>query len=162
VAQMGEIDAFHLPRSAQLINKSNQFHLTTTRYGEAEIKAMLAGPHWQGRHFSLKDRFGDNGLISVVLLNGQGEDAVIDTWVMSCRVLGRGMEEFITNELVQAARAMGCRRLIGRYIPSKKNKLVSELYPRLGFAPIEGRDGEIRWSLDLETASALTTFIARV
>ena len=162
VAETGPIDSFALPRAAQLINKSNQFHLTTTRYGDAEIRAMLADPHWQGRHFSLKDRFGDNGLISVVLLQARGEDAVIDTWVMSCRVLGRGMEEFIANEMIRTAGAMGCRRLVGRYIPSKKNKLVADLYPRLGFAPVTGQtpDGATVWRLDVATAPPLTTFIA--
>ncbi len=161
VAAVGAIDSFHLPRAAQLINKSNQFHLTTTRYGDAAIKAMLEDPAWQGRHFSLKDRFGDNGLIAVVLLHRQGGDALVDTWVMSCRVLGRGMEEFIANDLVQTARAMGCRHLIGRYIPSKKNKLVAGLYPRLGFTLVEDRDGETVWRLDLDDAPPLTTFIAR-
>ncbi len=161
VAALGDIDTFHLPRSAQLIGKSNQFHLTGTRHGEAEISAFLAGPDWRGRWFSLKDRFGDNGLISVVLLRRQGDEAIVDTWVMSCRVLGRGMEEFIVNELVEVARAMGCTRLVGRYVPSRKNKLVSELYGRMGFARVAGQDGETLWHLDLAGAAPRLTHIAR-
>lgn len=159
VAEVGGVDAFHLPRAVQLINKSNQFHLTTTRYGDSEVRAMLADPDWQGRYFTLKDRFGDNGLISVTLLQRQGKDAVIDTWVMSCRVLGRGMEEFIVNELAQVARAMGCLHLVGRYIPSKKNKLVADLYPRLGFGLVAEGEGETLWRLVLSDAPHLTAHI---
>ncbi|OAN49177.1 hypothetical protein A6A04_03420 [Paramagnetospirillum marisnigri] len=160
-SEVAEIDEFRLPRSAQLINKSNQFHLTGTRHGEAEILDMLAETDWIGRCFGLKDRFGDNGLISVVLLRRDGDSAHVDTWVMSCRVLGRGMEEFIVNEMAMAARAAGCTHLLGRYVPSKKNKLVAGLYQRMGFIKLSDAGGETLWRLDLDGFLPLKTFIAR-
>ncbi|HSV29924.1 MAG TPA: haloacid dehalogenase, partial [Candidatus Omnitrophota bacterium] len=156
------IDDFSLPRAAQLINKSNQFHLTGTRYSEGDIRVMLERPDWCGRVFTLKDRFGDNGLISVVLLHVAEGVGTIDTWVMSCRVLGRGMEEFIVNDLVAQARALGCHSLAARYVPSKKNKLVAGLYARMGFAAAaaDAADGTTFWRLDLAQATPLTTQIA--
>ncbi|MDO8607478.1 MAG: HAD-IIIC family phosphatase [Phaeospirillum sp.] len=159
IGRAAAIEAFTLPRSAQLINKSNQFHLTGTRYGEAEIGDLLAQDHWAGRCFTLRDRFGDNGLIAVVLLRRDGRTAHVDTWVMSCRVLGRGMEEFIVNDMMAMARTWGCTALEGRYVPSKKNALVARLYPRLGFAEAAGPTGETRWRLNLGTAAPLVTQI---
>jgi FkbH-like protein len=156
-AEVGEINSFYLPRAAQLINKSNQFNLTGARRSEAELRAVLEEPLWQTRYFTLSDKFGDNGLISVVLLRRDGEDIHIDTWVMSCRVLGRGMEEFIANEMENAAREMGAARLIGGYIPSKKNGMVANLYARLGFAAM----GENLWRLDVDPAKPRIVYISK-
>jgi FkbH-like protein len=108
---------------AQLINKSNQFHLTGNRYSEAELKRLGGLPEYTVRYFKLRDRIGDNGLISVIVLLVRGSDLHVDTWVMSCRVLGRTMEEFIRNNIVDAARRANCRAVVGRYRPSGKNKL---------------------------------------
>lgn len=161
-AQTGPLDPLSLPRSAQLVNKSNQFHLTGKRYSEAELRALMERPDWAGRYFTLSDRFGDNGLISVALLHREGEDAHVDTWVMSCRVLGRKMEEFILNEMVAVAVSMNCRRLRGRYVPSKKNGLVAGLYQRLGFhADGIGEAGETFWYLDLSSVQPLPTPVLR-
>lgn len=161
-SETGPLDSFSLPRSAQLINKSNQFHLTGRRYSEVELRALTARSDWACRYFTLRDRLGDNGLIAVVLLRRVGEEALVDTWVMSCRVLGRGMEEFILNELVLKASSMGCGWLLGRYVPGKKNGLVAGLYERLGFAPHAGGEaGETWWRLDLSGFQALPTHIGR-
>ncbi|MBC7952322.1 MAG: HAD-IIIC family phosphatase [Rhodospirillaceae bacterium] len=163
-ARCGAIDAVRLPRVAQLINKSNQFHLTGTRYSEAQIRELLDGGQYKGLWFDLTDRFGDNGLISAVLLK-QGSDGIadIDTWVMSCRVLSRGMEEFILNSLAAAARSLGHTVLRGTYVPSRKNGLVKMLYDRLGFVPVaEDAGGTTRWQLDLTECSPLPTAIAAV
>ena len=89
VCERGNADAFHLPRMAQLINKSNQFHLTGNRYSEAELKRLAALPDYIVRYFKLRDRIGDNGLISVIVLLVCGSELHVDTWVMSCRVLGQ-------------------------------------------------------------------------
>lgn len=149
-AVVGELDHMHLPRIAQLINKSNQFHLTTTRYTESDLAAMTAAPGCRCVYFKLKDRFGDNGLISAVILKAAGGDTLeIDTWVMSCRVLARTMEEFICGEIVGIARRGGYKKIRGRYLPTKKNKLVERLYERLNFKLISEGPGGIEWELDL-------------
>jgi len=155
VAIIGSFDEFHLPRVVQLINKSNQFHLTTTRYSENEVKAMACDPYTICQHFSLKDKFGDNGLIAVVILKKVNDDEyVIDTWCMSCRVLSRGMEEFICQNLIEICTKRGLKRMLGVYIPSAKNGLVADLYSRLGFLPTTVEEnGNTHWQLDLLKAS---------
>jgi FkbH-like protein len=160
-SELGPLDAFHLPRMSQLIGKSNQFHLTGTRYSEAELQALAARDGVRIRYYKLKDRFGDNGLISVVVLVGQpGGDLVVDTWVMSCRVLSRTMEEFICNDIMAVAAGLGSRHLVGRYVPSAKNKLVSGLYQRLGWSLRSEEDGTTVWQLDLAAARPRTTHIS--
>jgi len=149
-ATVGPIDAAHLPRSAQLVNKSNQFHLTGVRFSESELQAKLLDPDYTARYFRLVDRFGDNGLISVVVLQRQPNVLFIHTWVMSCRVLSRGMEEFICREMLALARAEGCPVLRGLYVPSKKNKLVAGLYERLGFVNTEESPGGAYWEMQVE------------
>jgi FkbH-like protein len=149
-ATVGGADEFHLPRMAQLINKSNQFHLTLTRYTEADLCAMAQDPSYRVVHFKLADRFGDNGLISVIVLRIDGNTAEIDTWVMSCRVLGRQMEDFIVETVCARAREAGATVIAGRFVPGSKNALVAGLYERLGFQP-DGCDGPVtRWRLDLD------------
>lgn len=131
--KIDDANNINLPRAAQLINKSNQFHLTGTRYTETELRILVSNQEHSVYCFKLRDRFGDNGLISVVILK-QFESALhVDTWVMSCRVLGRTMEEFIFNLVNAAAVERHCKTITGQYIPSAKNKLVSNLYERLGF-----------------------------
>lgn len=159
VAERGRLDAQHLPRAAQLINKSNQFHLTTTRYTEAEIKAMDAAADGEGWWFKLADRFGDNGLISVIILRAQEDVLTVDTWVMSCRVLARGMEEFIHNHMLEVARRRGLTTIAGLYIPTKRNKLVEKLFDRLGWTPAEAQGETRRWTLDVTTAAEKSTHI---
>jgi FkbH-like protein len=148
-ACVGGADPLHLPRIAQLVNKSNQFHLTGTRYGEPEIAALAERPGCFVRHIRLRDRFGDNGLIACLVLRRQDEALDVDTWVMSCRVLGRSLEEFIASEIRAIALSSGCSRLVGRYVRSPRNGLVAGLYERLGFAFLGGSDGETRWSLEI-------------
>jgi FkbH-like protein len=148
VSERDDLDPFHLPRMAQLINKSNQFHLTGTRYSEADLQTLASLPGHCVRYFKLKDRIGDNGLIAVVVLvPGADADLMIDTWVMSCRVLGRTMEEFICADMLETARKLGCTTLSGRYVPSPKNQLVAGLYQRLGFHRIGDADGTTTWRL---------------
>jgi FkbH-like protein len=146
------VDGLSRPRVAQLVNKSNQFNLTTRRYSESEVKLAEEDP---GRHLAqirLIDRFGDNGVISVIIADKGADRWEIDTWLMSCRVLGRRVEEAALAHLASAARREGARRLIGRYLPTAKNKLVADHYPRLGFDRVgEAPGGGELWRLDLET-----------
>ncbi len=123
-----------LARVTQLINKTNQFNLTTRRHTEAEVKAMMADPDRLTFAVRVTDRFGDNGLVSVVIGRRDGDAVELDTWLMSCRVLGRKVEDAVLHAVAEKALAAGAHRLIGRYRPTAKNGLVRDMYPRLGFA----------------------------
>jgi FkbH-like protein len=156
-----QFDEISLARVTQLINKTNQFNLTTRRYTEAEVRAVMKDPHTVTLQMRLLDKFGDNGIIAILIARlQQNQDAVIDTWLMSCRVLGRQVEEACLNILAEQARALGARRLIGEYYPTAKNGMVSNLYSRLGFEPAGwAADGGTRFSLDLTTLSSLPVLI---
>jgi FkbH-like protein len=147
VARHGPVDAQTLPRVAQLINKTNQFNLTTRRYSEDQVAAMAASPDWWCRWFRLADRFGDHGLIGVLLAQKGRPQWRIDTWLMSCRVLGRQMEDFMCFCLLSAAKHEGAAAVLGQYIPSEKNAVVSSLYPRLQFEAAAGDRREYVFSL---------------
>jgi FkbH-like protein len=130
-------------RITQLINKTNQFNLTTRRYMQQEVAALQADPRNLTLQFRLTDRFGDNGLVSALVLrpaaNGvdaSGDLLEIDTWIMSCRVFGRQLEHEAMNLTVAAARGRGTRFLLGTHIPTAKNAVVADLYARLGFTPV--------------------------
>lgn len=126
---------FNTPRVAQLSQRSNQFNLRTVRYTEADVKNMSDDPNIVSLAFTLKDKFGDNGLIAVVILKKLNEEELfIDTWFMSCRVLKRGMENFTLNKIVEIARKIGAKRIIGEYIPTLKNEMVKDHYKSLGFS----------------------------
>lgn len=149
-AAVGDFDEYNLPRIVQLINKTNQFNLTTIRYSESEIRERLKNDMTIGRYYKLKDRFGDNGLIAIVILEKETDNSLtIDTWLMSCRVLSRGMEEFICNDIIEIAKQKGCARIIGKYIPTKKNKLVENLYENLKFVNVSKLGEKTIWELNL-------------
>lgn len=152
VSEVSGFDAFNTPRVAQLSQRSNQFNLRTRRYTEADIKAIEADKeHYATFSFTLEDRFGDNGLICVVILEKcDAETLFVDTWFMSCRVLKRGMENFTLNTIADYARANGYRRIIGEYLPTAKNKMVEEHYPNLGFAKLEGMP-TAQYALDVDS-----------
>jgi FkbH-like protein len=136
-------DSAGLQRTVQLINKTNQFNLTTRRYSEEGVVAVMNDPRAFGLQLRLLDRFGDNGIIAIIIgrLSEPGGDLVIDTWLMSCRVLGRQVEPTTLNLIAQEAHRLGASRLIGEYLPTKKNGMVRDHYERLGFTVFE-RDAE--------------------
>lgn len=149
-ARTAPVDTANLERTVQLIGRSNQFNLTTRRYSNADIVAKLDDPAWITRTVSLADRFGDNGLICVLLARIDGGALEIDTWLMSCRVLKRGVEDFLLNHLVALARARGVHTLRAEYIPTSKNGLVREHYRHLGFTQVKAEaDGHTWWELDV-------------
>ena len=154
-------DRIGLQRTVQLINKSNQFNLTTRRYTEEDVLAVMADRDAFGLQLRLLDRFGDNGVIAIVIGRLRDGDAVyIDTWLMSCRVLGRQVEPTTLNLIAQESRRLGARRLIGEYIPTKKNGMVRDHYERLGFTLVEAReDGGSVSMLDLAAFTPAATFI---
>ena len=160
---IGPIQATTLERSTQLINKSNQFNLTTRRRNLAEVQALVRSPDWVTTTVTLVDRFGDNGLISVVLGHAQQDVLEIDTWVMSCRVLKRGVERFLLNYLCEVARERGLKCIRGEYIPTARNDLVRNHYAELGFENVETHsDGHTVWQLSLVENEPLSNFIKRV
>jgi FkbH-like protein len=142
-------------RIAQLVNKTNQFNLTARRYTEAQIADIEVDPAAHGLQARLADRFGDMGLIAVVIARGatfRGQPSWdIDAWLMSCRVLGRRVEEALLDRLVRDAKAQGVDWLMGLYIPTAKNGMVADHYPRLGFEPVESPPNAKRFILDLKT-----------
>jgi FkbH-like protein len=146
----GDFDRLNRQRIVQLINKTNQFNLTTRRYNENDYDAFARDANCVCFHVRLLDRFGDNGLIAVVIGKRDGEGMFIDTWLMSCRVLGREVEAATLAILVAEAAKRGVSRLIGEYIPSPKNGMVREHYERLGFEPFDEDDaGRKRSALDI-------------
>lgn len=153
--EVGPFDPLSAPRVAQLINKSNQYNLTTRRYSEAEVRALIGRRSVQTLQARLRDRFGDNGIVSVVICREtEGPEWQIDTWLMSCRVLGRRVEDAIRDHLALLARARGATALVGRFAPSGRNDLVRDHYARLGFSAA-GEAGEDRlWRLPLAEHAA--------
>ena len=128
---------FNTPRVAQLSQRSNQFNLRTVRYTDADIEALANDPNVIDLSFTLEDKFGDNGLIAVVIMKALDKDTLfVDTWFMSCRVLKRGMENFTLNTMVEKAKAAGYKRIVGEYLPTPKNGMVTDHYSQLGFTPI--------------------------
>jgi FkbH-like protein len=154
-------DRVGLRRTVQLINKTNQFNLTTRRYGQADVLDVMTDQHAFGAQLRLVDRFGDNGIIAIVIGRLlEEEDVLIDTWLMSCRVLGRQVEPTTLNLIAALGQQLGGRRLIGEYIPSTKNGMVKDHYAKLGFCAI-GAEGAntARYALDLTGFTPRETFI---
>ena len=146
VSEVKHFDGFSTPRVAQLTQRSNQFNLRTIRYTEVDIKRIAASDDFVTFTFNLEDKFGDHGLISAVILEKKhNEELFVDTWIMSCRVLKRGVEQFVLAELIQWAKANGFEKLTGQYIPTPKNALVKDHFKDLGFITTEQKEGY--WSL---------------
>jgi len=150
VATITPFNAVGRVRIAQLINKSNQFNLTTRRYSESEVEAIENDPSKFCLQVRLADRFGDNGMISVIIFDKAHAEWSCDTWLMSCRVLGRRVEELVLAMVAEEARDAGAKRLKGTYVPTKKNGLVVEHFAKLGFTRTgDLPDGGTTWELDL-------------
>lgn len=138
VSVVEPLTSFNIPRVAQLSQRSNQFNLRTVRYTESELIQMAQAEHTFPFAFGLRDRFGDYGLIAVVVLKAMQENLFIESWFMSCRVLKRGMEQFVLNTLCNFAKENGFKELVGEFIPTAKNELVKDLYQNLGFTCKQG------------------------
>lgn len=150
-AEIGDFDEIHLPRITQLTNKSNQFNVTTKRYTQSEMEAVAADNGHIRLCGRLKDKFGDNGIVSVVIGKKDGEKLHIELWLMSCRVLKRDMEYAMLDTLVGECRKQGISEIVGYYYPTKKNAMVKELFGDFGFDKVsEDADGNTVWSLKTE------------
>ena len=161
VSEVSGFTKFNTPRVAQLSQRSNQFNLRTIRYTEADIESMAADEDTIDLSFTLEDKFGDNGLIAVVIMKRQdAETLFVDTWFMSCRVLKRGMENFTLNTMVEFAKEKGYKRIIGEYLPTPKNKMVEQHYPDLGFVKKEGVP-TAQYVLDVDTYESRECYIEK-
>jgi FkbH-like protein len=136
VSAVEPFNSFNTPRVAQLSQRSNQFNLRTVRYSISDIERLASSPCYYNFTFTLEDKFGDNGLVCVVILKKETEETLfIDTWMMSCRVLNRGMENFVLNTIVASAAQNGFTKLKGEYLPTAKNEMVKCHYAGLDFKP---------------------------
>jgi FkbH-like protein len=151
IAHVTRFDDTGRARITQLINKTNQFNLTTRRYSEAEVAAFETNPDAFGIQVRLQDRFGDNGMISVVLCKRDSDNWLIDTWLMSCRVLNRRLEEQVLNVLQASAREQGIRQLVGIYRPTAKNGMVKDHYRKLGFTMADETEEATTWTLNVDS-----------
>lgn len=160
VSTVSGFTKFNTPRVAQLSQRSNQFNLRTIRYTETDIEKMAADPDVIDLSFTLEDKFGDNGLIAVIIMKKQDEETLfVDTWFMSCRVLKRGMENFTLNTMVEYAKAKGYKKIIGEFIPTPKNKMVEMHYLNLGFSRMVPETN--KYVLDLTTYAPKKCYITK-
>ncbi len=153
-AKIQPISKFNVPRVAQLTQRSNQFNLRTVRYTEQDIEQIAKSENFASFTVSLKDKFGEYGLISMVILEKKQGFIFIDTWIMSCRVLKRGVEALLLNEMVKFAQNDGLQTIIGEYLPTAKNGLVKDHYQNLGFS-----SKDKIWELDCGTYQLQKHFI---
>jgi FkbH-like protein len=151
--QWRRFDTLGLQRCVQLINKTNQFNLTTRRYSEHDIRTVMGDERAIGLQFRLLDRFGDNGIIAIVIGRRNDDGGLhLDTWLMSCRVLGRQVERAMLSVVVDEARRLEARHLVGEYRPTAKNEMVRDHYRNLGFEALRiAEDGSFTARLDLNS-----------
>ena len=153
-AEIAPVNGRTLARVAQLTQKTNQFNLTTRRYTEQQMEQMMTSPEWLVRSLKVTDRYADNGLVGVAIAKMEGEVCEIDTFLMSCRVIGRTVETALLSRLAADARERGVRVLKGWFLPTKKNVPAREFYREHGFEEA-ARTGEggVLWQLDLSVKS---------
>ena len=144
----------YLERITQLVNKTNQFNLTNRRYTQAQIEGLARSPEYLTMYGKLSDRFGDNGLVSVVIGQQRSNELHVETWLMSCRVLKRSLELAMFDELVATCRARGICALFGYYVATPRNAMVAGHYEALGFERADDATGTAIWRLDLSRVSA--------
>jgi FkbH-like protein len=148
-AELSAVSDLTLARIAQLTQKTNQFNLTTRRYSETQIAEMAKQPEWNIFSIRVRDRFGDHGLVGVAIAHDQGEKCELDTFLLSCRVIGRTVETALLAHIAKSASQRGCKQLVGRFLPTKKNAPARDFYPQHNFELVEkDQDGSL-FALDL-------------
>jgi FkbH-like protein len=146
--QIAKADDYSIPRIAQLTQKTNQFNVTTRRYTEQDVRLMKDDPAFDVLYAAVQDRFSDNGIIAVAIVGYENDLARIDTFLMSCRVIGRGIEQTLLATVLQAARERGCRFVQGEYIATTKNEPAKNLFAQSGFTSVEHPERNL-WTRDL-------------
>lgn len=160
-AEIAPFDEIHLPRIVQLIGKTNQFNLTTRRHGMETVRGFMEDPDWVHFYLKLRDRFADHGLVGVMVARREDEVLEIDTWLMSCRVLGRTVEDEMLVRVCQAAERLGCSTIRGIYVPTAKNPQVADLYERFSFTKVSEDEGTTVWVYDLATQGPIASEFIR-
>lgn len=156
VGNAKSFEPLRYPRISQLTQRSNQFNLRTVRYTVDEIQRIAEDDRYITLYYTLKDKFGDHGLVAVVILEKKSdEELFVDTWLMSCRVLKRGMEEYIVNHMVRTATNGGFRTILSEYLPTPKNQMVKNIYETMGFS----KTGENTYRMDVRIFKTLKTYI---
>jgi len=155
---VSRFDSFHLPRIAQLMQRSNQFNLTTRRRSEADCAALMNHPGAIPLYVTLSDRMGDHGLIGVVILEPDEDRLAIRDWLMSCRVLSRGVEQFVMNVVMEEAVRLNLTAVRGEYIRTPKNGMVEDFFAQFGFVKSGGED-HAYWNLAVKDYRPCVTFI---
>jgi FkbH-like protein len=151
-AELGPVSNVTLARIAQLTQKTNQFNLTTRRYTEAQIAEMAKQPDWQIFSIKVRDRFGDHGLVGVAIAHDQGDQCEVDTFLLSCRVIGRTIETALLAHIAESAAHRGCQRLAGWFLPTRKNAPARDFYQQHGFECQETNATGSLWTLDLKSS----------
>jgi FkbH-like protein len=152
-ADLDPVSDLTLARVAQLTQKTNQFNVTTRRYSEAQIAEMAKRPDWQIFSIKVRDRFGDHGLVGVAITHDEGEQCEIDTFLLSCRVIGRTVETALLAHIAKNASDRGRKRVIGWFLPTKKNAPARDFYEQHGFLREQANDSGTLWVLDLKSST---------
>jgi FkbH-like protein len=152
-AELDPVSELTLARVAQLTQKTNQFNLTTRRYTEAQIAEMVKQPDWHIVSICVRDRFGDHGLVGVAIAHDEGEQCQVDTFLLSCRVIGRTVETALLAHLAESAAQRGRKRLVGWFLPTKKNAPARDFYQQHGFERHQANDTGSLWVLDLNRST---------
>ena len=152
-AELEPVTDLTLARVAQLTQKTNQFNLTTRRYTEEQIAAMAKQPEWHIFSIRVRDRFGDHGLVGVAIAHDEGEQCEVDTFLLSCRVIGRTVETALLAHLAESARQRGHKRLVGWFLPTKKNAPARDFYQQHGFERQETNGAGSLWALALQSST---------
>jgi len=150
VVEIGYPDDVTIPRVSQLTQKTNQFNLTTRHYSEGDIRAFLENPDADVFYLRLRDRISDLGLIGVAIVRYSDLVAELDSFLLSCRAIGRGIEEALLAHILNSAKSRGCTRMLGKYLPTKKNGLVADFYQHHGFNCVSETPQGLDWELSLD------------
>jgi FkbH-like protein len=157
---VARFDQKRMGRIAQLFQRSNQFNLTTRRRSEAECKDLMLNPECYPLYVELRDRLGNHGLISLVVAVHEEQELFLSDWLMSCRVLTRGVEQFLMNHCAEYAASRGYKWLAGEYRATAKNAMVKDFYAQFGFQPVSrSSDGSTKWRLEVAAYQPRTVFM---
>lgn len=161
-ALVAPFDELNLPRITQLVGKTNQFNVTTRRHGPQEIRAFMEDDRYVTMYLRLRDQFGDHGLVAVLVARHEGDVLDIDTWLMSCRVIGRTVENEMLSRLCALALDRGATRLRGTFVPTAKNAVVKDIFERFGFTHVLGdADEPTVWEYDIDEQGGIESDFIR-